>query len=378
MTYKFGRLHPTGNEGPALMLGPLLTGVVPPHPTSVDYITGCGAFPMDDNDRYGDCGPAAVAHNLQLVTAHLGTIAVPSVAQVLGLYSQSTNPPFNPATGANDSGVYTQTMLKALATNGIDGHTPAAYAKVNYADLEELRAAEAIFGSILYGVNLFASQVNTKLWDTPDGNEGHLVCGVRYSENPDRTGLITWGMTDYNMTDRFVQSGGLEEAWVIIWPEHFGSKAFLEGVNVTQLAADYLALTGHTLVIPPQPQPYEPRSAVNFTAIEPTRLVDSRSSLGTAGRLAAKTWRKVQITGGVIPVNATAITGNVTIVTPAAAGWLVLAPAMTVPTTSTVNFAAGQAPIANGFTLGLAPDGTLVVYSYAAVDFIIDVTGYFA
>ena len=43
----------------------------------------------------------------------------------------------------------------------------------------------------------------------------------------------------------------VEEAWVVIWPEHLGSKAFLAGVDETALAADYYSLTGREF--PAQP-----------------------------------------------------------------------------------------------------------------------------
>ena len=34
----------------------------------------------------------------------------------------------------------------------------------------------------------------------------------------------------------------VEEAWVVIWPEHLGPAEFLAGVNLTAFAADYAAL----------------------------------------------------------------------------------------------------------------------------------------
>jgi hypothetical protein len=42
----------------------------------------------------------------------------------------------------------------------------------------------------------------------------------------------------------------VQEAWVVIWPEHLGSAAFMQGVNLTQLAADYRTLTGKVLSLP--------------------------------------------------------------------------------------------------------------------------------
>ena len=42
----------------------------------------------------------------------------------------------------------------------------------------------------------------------------------------------------------------VEEAWVVIWPEHLGTKEFQEGVDLNQLKADYQAVTGQPLVLP--------------------------------------------------------------------------------------------------------------------------------
>ena len=36
---------------------------------------------------------------------------------------------------------------------------------------------------------------------------------------------------------------------MVIWPEHLGSKAFLEGVDQAQLAADFQEITGRALPV---------------------------------------------------------------------------------------------------------------------------------
>lgn len=42
----------------------------------------------------------------------------------------------------------------------------------------------------------------------------------------------------------------MDEAWVVVWPEHLSSRAFLEGVDVKALAADYQSITGRPLPLP--------------------------------------------------------------------------------------------------------------------------------
>ncbi|HEY4895214.1 MAG TPA: hypothetical protein VII01_03915 [Solirubrobacteraceae bacterium] len=251
---KLGLLPPIPGR-PRLSLA--LTGVVPTHPTAFNAFSKIPSWPMDGNDQYGDCVLAAIAHNLTLVTTWLGSApVVPTTAQCLTLYSQSSNPPFDPVTGANDYGTVAQFALEALAQHGIAGRKPVAFATVPN-DLESLRAATAIFGSVLFMVTIDAAQeYPARLWDSVPGSSyvgGHGVMGGRYSEAPDRMGLVTWGYIA-DMTDAFIASQ-LGETWVVIWPEHFGTKAFQQGVDLATLAADYKALTGRTLPVPPPPPP---------------------------------------------------------------------------------------------------------------------------
>ncbi len=130
-----------------------------------------------------------------------------------------------------------------------------------------------------------------------------------------------------------------------------------------------------TVLVAPFPTPvYTPRSAMNFTAINPTRLFDSRK---TGGKLVAQVSKVVPITGGVVPTGATAITGNLSLITPAGGGWASISPMAETPTTSMLNWVAGAYAIPNGFTVGLTPDGTVAIYSVVGADFVLDVTGYF-
>jgi hypothetical protein len=95
-----------------------------------------------------------------------------------------------------------------------------------------------------------------------------------------------------------------------------------------------------------------------------------------------------QVTGGVVPSNATAVTGNLTVTQQTKLGFLFIGPiAMDNPTSSTLNFPLGD-DRANAVTVALGDGaghgalGTLSV-TYAApvlgptAHVIFDVTGYF-
>lgn len=256
---RLGRLAP--KNAPALRLAPLLTGVVPAHPATVEHFSKVADWGLYENDQYGDCGPTSAANDRKLVTKYLADAeSSPSQDDVFDLYRRSGNPGFDPVTDADDNGVDMQTMCEALVSGGIGGVKALAFAKVDVTNLDEVKAAVAIFGSLLLGVNLqTAQQAQTDhgLWDYKPSGEwgGHAVLAGVYDS--DGVGadikVVTWGEV-VGVTDAFWQHQ-VDEAWVVIWPEHLGQAGFLEGVGQAALAADYVALTGRPFPVQPNPSP---------------------------------------------------------------------------------------------------------------------------
>jgi hypothetical protein len=126
----------------------------------------------------------------------------------------------------------------------------------------------------------------------------------------------------------------------------------------------------------------ENTTGATYNALAPVRVLDSRNGTGLTGPVPVKTVKKFDVAGvGGIPANATAVSGNFTVVGQTAAGFATLGPSVTTtPTTSTINFPAGDVR-ANGITVRLAGDGSLsLVYSAVAgktSNFLFDVTGYY-
>ncbi len=130
-------------------------------------------------------------------------------------------------------------------------------------------------------------------------------------------------------------------------------------------------------------------SGASYFGLTPNRLVDSRTKLGLAtGLLHAGGAYTFQVTNRLsgdaarnVPEAAIAVTGNLTVVDPSAAGYLSLTSVATKsPGTSTLNFPAGDTR-ANGVTIPLGTGGKLgITYMGKAgttVNVIFDVTGYF-
>lgn len=125
--------------------------------------------------------------------------------------------------------------------------------------------------------------------------------------------------------------------------------------------------------------------ATSFYTVTPCRAYDSRGSAGVAGPgpipLAAGTETALVLTGYCgIPTTAKAVSVNLTVVSPTAAGHLRLYAAGTPrPSTSSINYAVNQTR-ANNAGVSLGADGALIVYvsqPSGTTHLVIDVNGYF-
>jgi hypothetical protein len=250
---KFGRRPPKG--APALRLSAILSGIIPEHPVSEDYLAQLSDWQMLGNDQYGDCVAVTWANQRRLVTALLGGHEhYPTLSDVETLYRTQ-----NPAFPAEDNGMDIQTCLEYLVkSGGPDGVKAVAFARVDYGNPAECAAAMAIFGHLWVGINVQEANMDDfdqgLPWDWHTGSPidgGHSVEAGGYDPaNPgDDEQFITWG-TETAFTDLF-WSHGVEEAWVVVWPENLGTKQFQQGIDQAKLASAYEAITGRVLPVPP-------------------------------------------------------------------------------------------------------------------------------
>jgi alpha-tubulin suppressor-like RCC1 family protein len=125
---------------------------------------------------------------------------------------------------------------------------------------------------------------------------------------------------------------------------------------------------------------YVPGDAgATYVALTPVRLLDTRVANGISGKFVPGAPRTFQVTGrDAVPADAVAVTGNLTVVGQTQAGFVSLGPIATSnPTTSTINFPAGDVR-ANGVTMSLPGRGRLAAVSAGAkTDLLFDATGYF-
>lgn len=121
-----------------------------------------------------------------------------------------------------------------------------------------------------------------------------------------------------------------------------------------------------------------------LTGVDPARLADSRSGQATVdaqqaggGRLAADAVFEVDVANrGGVPADAAAVFLNVTAVNPAAAGYLTVYPCGTTrPTASNVNYVTGEV-VPNAVIAKIGTGGKVCIYTKAATDLVVDVTGF--
>lgn len=226
-----------------------------PIPNADDHIASVPAWNMGGNDRYSTCGPTSLANFLTMVYWNLLSEQVTVTDQaVFNLYRQ-VNPDFNPDTGQGDRGVDMVQLLKAFEGTGLeitheDGSTeiikPVAFGGLRADSLSEVKAATATLGGAILAVQLEIAQQSQSVWDYAPSPAwgGHAIMGAAYTGNtsgPDEE-IITW-QHPVGCTDNFLNTQ-MSQAFAVVLPVHLSHPAFLAGVDVNQLKAEYQELTG--------------------------------------------------------------------------------------------------------------------------------------
>lgn len=287
---KLGRKQPDPQHAErSLKIGDYLTyrtrNLTPP--PVVDHFSRVTDWGLYGNDAFSDCGPVAAANLRKMVSLYVtGTEDSPQLADVLQLYALQ-NPAFNPNDpgGPGDQGVDLQTMCEDLVKTGLERVKALGFAAVDVSNMDEIRECITLFGGLILGVNLEQAQqtqTDAGVWTydpTPEWGR-HAVLAGAYQTGPDALKVITWAQ-DVAMTDAFDQQQ-LEEAWVIIWPENLKIGAFVAGLDLPALAADYKQLTGKDFpVTAPTPAPVPEPAPAPAPSVLPPQLESMIQSLIT-------------------------------------------------------------------------------------------------
>lgn len=185
------------------------------------------------NDSWGDCVVVSWSSIRRVITSLYTTENyVTDEDSILKLY-RTQNPDFDPNGDSTngpgsraDGGMDIQTLLEYLVKeDGPDGVKALAFAKVDHTNVDELKAALSIFKVLWLGVVVTGDdeqEFPAQAW-TRSGRAlgGHSIIDTGY--NPSEFYIQTWGDEGF-LTNDFVVNGneqaGVEEAWLVIWPEH--------------------------------------------------------------------------------------------------------------------------------------------------------------
>ena len=249
MTLKLGKLPPKHHPKTLLFEKYLLPDALPVPPGKVwrEYKVPEDQWQMFGNDKYGDCTCAAKAHILMLMTAHTGTIIVPTLQDVLTMY-EAVCPGFDPDTDANDNGAAITDTLNYLQTTGIAGHKILGWAAIDSTNPVRIRQGIYIFGAVDTGFNVPQSAMDQfsagQTWDvvSDDGGiqGGHDV--PYFGDGAGGYSCVTWAKNQ-KLTNAF-EAKYCDECYCLITQDWLDNADGLAPnmLNLDALTADLKAI----------------------------------------------------------------------------------------------------------------------------------------
>ena len=193
-------------------------------------------FPMDGNDKYGDCTCAAIAHAITIYNGLIGKKKIWNSKSVVKFYLHQT--------GGIDSGCNELDILNYWQSKGAEEEKITAFVKIEAKNHMHVKQAIQLFGGIYLGFqvqeNAQADFVNRKPW-TPGRltNDGHAVYATSYDKNG--VTILTWGNTQVGTWAWWDEC--VDEVYAILPPEA-KQKDFNSGFNFKQLLADLKEVAG--------------------------------------------------------------------------------------------------------------------------------------
>jgi hypothetical protein len=235
---KLGKLAPKPH--PLTLRLPFRADAPPAPPEKLwrEYKIPDDVYGMFGNDTIGDCTCAAIAHLLMLVTAHTGGMVIPTLDDVISVYSAVSG--YDPSTGANDNGAAITDVLNYWKTTGLAGHKILAWAALP-TDTTSRQKSMYIFGGNDLGVQLpqsamdqfEAGQTWTPVADSPILG-GHSIVEAGYGSEGSDVG--TWGKGTQKATNDW-GTQYIDEAYVVVTKDWLNNA---DGLAPNQLDLDQL------------------------------------------------------------------------------------------------------------------------------------------
>lgn len=231
MRYKLGCLPATR---PAALsdFAVYASGKIPTPPRTVEVPKA--TYPIDCNDKIGDCTIAGVSHLLEAWNTEVQEHdSIPSETAIESEYFKLT--------GGEDAGLNESNVLATWHKEGLFGDKIAGYASVSTKDLLAQHQAVAFYGGAYLGIECPGSAqeqfANNEPWTYEDSpiEGGHCVVALGYGPNG---GLhcATWG--GIAVVEASFLAHYLTECWVVLSNEMVERKGDALGVDLAALQSD--------------------------------------------------------------------------------------------------------------------------------------------
>jgi hypothetical protein len=258
--HHYGKL-PAQPARPHLKLSPVMKRLAAP-PVRADWQADTIQWPMYANDQIGDCTCAAVGHMVNQLTFYgSGTEVQPKESSVVGMYSAVTG--YRPGHPSTDTGAYCQDVLAYWRKTGLEGHKIVAYAALDVSNLDEVKQAIAMFGTVYIGFTVTDAAEDAfdagQVWDVKRGARnlgGHCVPMGAFDSAKKTLYGVTWA-AEFGMTEAYWKKY-VDEAWVVLDEDGLNkAMAYFAGsASFYELGQAFAALTNETNPIPaPAPVP---------------------------------------------------------------------------------------------------------------------------
>jgi hypothetical protein len=240
---RFGK-HPPKQDYRTLRFSTYLSKALAPPPASHDGLKRVLAnlpgktvktlFPMDGNDKYGDCTIAGAAHAVTTYDGLIADLNIMKEQDVLKVYFHLS--------GGNDTGLVELDVLNYWRKNAISGSKILAFVSLNPKNHVHVQQAILLFGGVYLGF-----QVQEKcLADFNAGrpwkpgkltHDGHAVFATGY----DKKGVtvLTWGNKQQGTWAWWDEC--VDEAYALL-PPQAADPNFAPEFNLKQLKADLEAV----------------------------------------------------------------------------------------------------------------------------------------
>jgi len=235
--YRFGK-HAPVKDYRTLNLKKYIKSDLPLPPVSFDSLQNLYVklgindpkilFPMDGNDRLGDCTIAALAHALTIYKGYIGSKQIMPETEVIKLYFKLT--------GGIDSGLDELNVLNYWKDNTVYGEKILGYVSIDPKNRIHIKQAIQLFGGVYLGFQVqekCVEQFDAGLPWTPGPltNDGHAVFLTAYDENG--VTVLTWGNSQKGTWEWWEEC--VDEAYAILPSE---ADKYYPGLDLEQLKID--------------------------------------------------------------------------------------------------------------------------------------------